>query len=77
MRTGPIICSVLISGGSYRSFSLLYYPSHYTYCSKKVYCTVDFYYCTALPIIRTVMKTRHVKHKSMNWSYNRNLRVPK
>ena len=34
----------------------MHYPSYYTYCSKKVYHTVNFYYCAALPIIPTVLK---------------------
>ena len=33
IHTGPIIRTVLISGGLYCSFSLLYYSSYYTYCS--------------------------------------------
>ena len=55
--TGTIICTVLISGGFYCTFSLLHYSSYYTDCSKtNVDCTVNFYHCTALPIIYTVLK---------------------
>ena len=50
----------MISGGLNCSFSLLHYSSYYTYCLKKVDYTVNFYYCTALPIIRTVLKNRPV-----------------
>ena len=53
--TGTIRCTVRISGGSYCSFSLLHYSSYYTYTVlKNVDLTVN--YCTALPIICTVLK---------------------
>ena len=42
---------------------------------KKVNRTVNFNYCTALPIIRIVLKKWPVTFISMYWSYNRNIRV--
>ena len=57
IRTVPIISTVLIYGGSYCSFSLLHYSSYCMYClKKKIDRTVNFHYCTALPIIRTFLK---------------------
>ena len=45
------------------------------YCSKKkVDRIVNFYYFTALPIIRTVLKNQTCNIYKY-WSYNRNLRV--
>ena len=44
------------------------------YCSKKTYRTVNSYYCTALPIIRTVLKNQACNIYKY-CSYNRNLRV--
>ena len=55
---------------------LLYdYRSYYTRTVQfLVNLTVNFYYCTALPIIHTVLKNQVcTTHKY--WSYNRNLRV--
>ena len=37
-------------------------------------CTVNFYYCTALPVICTVLK-KQACNIYKYWSYNRNLRV--
>ena len=72
----PIICTVLISGGLYCSFSLLHYSFYYLYVvfQENVDCTVNFHYCTAFSIIHTVLKKQACNvHKY--WSYNRNLRV--
>ena len=74
IRTGPFIRTVMISGELYCSFSFLHYPSYYTYCSKKVYRTVNFYYCTAIPIVRTVLKNQACNIQK-SWSYKRNLQV--
>ena len=71
---GSIIRTVVFSGGWYCSFSLLHYFSYYRYCSKIVDCTVNFYYCTALPIIHTVLKNQACNIYKY-WAYNRNLRV--
>ena len=46
----------------------------YVLFRKKVDCTVHFYYCTALPIIRTVLK-KQACNIYKYWSYNRNIRV--
>ena len=71
-----MIHTVLISGGSYCSFSRLHYPSYYTCYSKKVYHAVNFYYFTSLPIISTVLKNQ-ISNIYKYWSLNRNLRVSK
>jgi hypothetical protein len=51
IRTGPIIRTVLITGGLHCSFSLLHYPFYYVYILffKKVYRTVKFLllYCSS------------------------------
>ena len=43
------ICTFLISDGPYCIFSLLYYPSYYTYCSEKCvpYCSFVLLYCSS------------------------------
>ena len=46
----------------------------YVLFEKKVDRTVNFYYCTSLPIIRTVLK-KQACNIYKYWSYNRNLRV--
>jgi hypothetical protein len=46
----------------------------YVLFEKKVDRTVNFYYFTALPIIRTVL-TKQACNIYKYWSYNRNLRV--
>ena len=46
----------------------------YILFEKKVDRTVNFYYCNALPIKRTVLK-KQACNIDKYWSYNRNLRV--
>ena len=59
--TGPIIHTVLISGGSYCSFSVLHNSFYYTYCSKKMWI-VQLIFITVLLFLLNVMfsKTRPV-----------------
>ena len=54
----PIIRTVLISGGSYCSFSYCITLSIIRTVLKNMDRTVIFYHCTALPIIITVLKTK-------------------
>ena len=74
LSTCPIIGTVLIFGGSYCSFLLLHYFSYYTYCSNIGDHVVNFYYCTFLPIIGTVLKNQACNIYEY-WSYNRSLIV--
>ena len=62
IHTAPIICTVLISGGSYCSFLLLHYSSYnYTYCLKKMWIK-------QLIIITVLLFILHVKtYSKWNW----------
>ena len=61
ISTGPIIRTVLISGGSYCSFSLLHYSSYYTYCSKKLWIVLLIFITVLLFLLYVLFsKTRPV-----------------
>ena len=56
-----IICTVLISGRSYCSFSLLHYSSYYTYCSKKMWIVLLIFITVLLFLLYVLFsKTRPV-----------------
>ena len=77
IRTGPIIRTVLISGGLYSSFSLLHYSSYYTYCLKTKWIVLLIFITVLLFLLHTIYTV--LKKQARNiykyWSYDRNLRV--